>query len=78
MTYKSKKKRARRIEAEKAESMAQYKEQQTASECSMKASIIVKSLLRMVSADITTADIVSRVSSERELDFYYRWCCCYE
>ena len=78
MNYRSKQKRARRIEAEKAESMAQYKEQQTASECSMKASVIVKSLLRVAIADITTADIVSRVSSERELDFYYRWCCCYE
>ncbi len=75
MNYRSKQKRARRIEAEKAESMAQYKEQQTASECSMKASIIVKSLLRVAVADITTADIVSRVKSERELDFYYRGCC---
>ena len=75
MTYRSKQIRARRIEAEKAESMDRYKEQQTASECSIKALIIVKSLLRMVSADITTVDIVSRVNSERELDFYYRWCC---
>jgi hypothetical protein len=75
MTYKSKKQRARRIEAEKAESIARYKEQQTASECSMKASIIVKALSRMTATKLTTADIVAKVQSEKELDYYYKGCC---
>lgn len=56
---------------------ARYKEQQTACEYSRKAAHIIRALSRLsFNANyLNTGDIVQKVNSGQELDFYYRWCC---
>lgn len=75
--YRARRKRNRRIEREKAESLLRYKEQQTASEYSHMADLIVRALSKLSynANSLNSGDIVQKVSSGAELEYYYRWCC---
>ena len=77
MTYRSLQKRKHRIENEKAKSMSRYEEQKTAIEYINKSAQIIWVLSKMTYSArfLNPSDIVQKVNSGQELDFYHRWCC---
>lgn len=76
MTFNGRRGKILRRAKEKA-NYARYKEQQTAYEYSRKAAHIIRALSKLCynAKDLNTSDIVQKVNSGQELDFYYRWCC---
>ena len=76
MTFTGQRQRVLRKAREKA-NYARFKEQQTAYEYSRKAAHIIRALSKLSynAKDLNTGDIVQKVNSGQELDFYYRWCC---
>lgn len=80
MTFDDKKqkyKRKRLRQAKAKEDYARYKEQQTAYEYGRKAVQIIWALSKVSYAakSLCPGDIVCKVHSGQELDFYHRWCC---
>ena len=80
MTYKefiSRQSRCRRLAKEKSESMKYYEEHKEEIEAGRKATLIIASLSRIdyVFHYISVEDILCKVSSLEELNFYYKWLC---
>lgn len=74
--YKSTQKKKRRIEKEKSESIRWYSEQRTAIEYCHKAQAILWKLAKISPAAkaLTTSDLISKVRSGEELEYYYKGC----
>ena len=73
--YRAKQNKQRRIEKEKAESMAYYEAHQEEIEIGREAALLISALSRCSRCDLTIEDILGNVESFAELHFYYTKIC---
>ena len=76
MNFISRRKKILR-QAKEKEAYERYKEQQTAYEYSYKAIQIIWALSKIsyTARTLSPGDIVCKVNSGQELEYYHRWCC---
>lgn len=79
MEYYSKKKRLRRQEQERKQSMIDFtahKEEKEEYEMFYEACTIISTLSRIsyTARSLTADDILEKIENRAELDFYYKWC----
>lgn len=74
--FRTKQRRIRREEQERAISMEHYIEHKEDFDMFHEACAIISTLSRISynARELTAEDILSKVISRTELDFYYRWC----
>lgn len=73
--WRSKQKRVRKAEQERAESIAYYNEHKEEIEIGRKAALIIAYISSVSPIQLDIEDILCKVASFEELDFYYKWCC---
>lgn len=76
MEYYSKKKRLRRQEQERKQSMIDFTAHKEEYEMFYEACTIISTLSRIsyTARTMTADDILEKIGNRAELDFYYKWC----
>lgn len=73
--YRAKQNKQRRIEKEKAESMAYYEAHKEEIEIGREAAILISKLSQMCRVELTIDDILGNITSPEELHFYFSKIC---
>lgn len=72
----AKQKKLRRIEREQSESIEYYRQHKEEIELGRKAALLIASLNKIAPIrELSIEDILCKITSFKELDFYYKWCC---